>query len=262
LHSVNIYSHSGFLRQRLREYLKDDTFAKRMWRSIGHAIHTILEERASEDDGFSALFPVEALFLWISRNGGFDPAWLQDDDGQYIDDSGQRLGKTIPYAVSGVEQLAAYGLWLIEEEMPSIGNHEDDQWGEHEFNSNGFSELEAIDHRAECMLLAYQALMYAARLTQDTALTPAEAAQVSAVDFAACGKRGADRRHANMRALKKHAIALFETREWQTPAVAANTLKAQIIDYGRSIGVNLVPDNAQRTISAWFKESIAKKKDV
>jgi hypothetical protein len=112
------------------------------------------------------------------------------------------------------------------------------------------------------MLLAYQALMYAARLTQGTALTPAEAAQVSAVDFAACGKRGADRRHANMRALKKHAIALFETREWQTPAVAANTLKAQIIDYGRSIGVNLVPDNAQRTISAWFKESIAKKKDV
>jgi hypothetical protein len=242
--------------------LKDNTFAKRMWRSIGHAIHTILEERASEDDGFSALFPVEALFLWISRNGGFDPAWLQGDDGQYVDDSGHRLGKTIPCAVSGVEQLAAYGLWLVEEEMPSIGHHEHDQWDEHEFNSHGFSKLEAIDHRAESMLLAYQALMYAVRLSQDTGLTPAEAEQVYAVHFAACGKQGADRRHAKMRELKNYAVGLFEAQEWKTPAVAANTLKNQIIKYGQSIGVNLVPDNAQRTISAWFKESITKKKDV
>jgi hypothetical protein len=242
--------------------LKDNTFAKRMWRSIGHAIHTILEERASEDDGFSSLFPVEALFLWISRNGGFDPEWVQDDDEQYIDDNGQRLGKTIPYAVSGVEQLAAYGLWLVEEEMPSIGNHEDDQWSEHEFNSHGFSELEAIDHRTECLLLAYQALMYATRLTQGTALTPAEVEQVSAVDFAACGKRGADRRHAKTRELKNYAVGLFEAQEWKSPAVAANTLKDKIIKHGQSIGINLIPDNAQRTISGWFKESIAKKKDV
>jgi hypothetical protein len=226
-----------------------------MRRSIGDALDDLFEGWAMEDDGYSAAVPVETLFLWISQQGGLDPAWLQDADGEYIDDTGRRVDKTVPRSVSGAETLAAYGLWLLEVDMLSIGNPEDEDWDEYDTNPNGFSQVDAIDHRAGCLLLAYQALLYAERLARGAELSPAEAAQAKlAVDFAEKGRLGAERRHAGMRALKAYAVALFQERDWRSHRSAARALKAQIIEHGRSIGAVLVDDNAERTIYNWFRK--------
>lgn len=257
MRSMNIHSHPSFLRQRLLGFLAEGSFARRMWRAIGYEIDSVFSEER-EDDGYSALFPCEALFLWISQNGGFDPAWLADEAGGYIDDQGERVPKTVRATVSGVEQLAAYGLWLLDIDMPSIGDAgDDDPWDDQDCNQNGVPYVDALDHRAECLLLAYQALLYAERMAGGRALSPVETAQaVAVVDFVAHGRRGADLRHAKMRELKAYAVGLFQARAWKSPSVAARSLQAEIMKHGRAAGLNLVESNAQRTITAWFKESL------
>ena len=254
---MNQYSHIPFLIEELRKLLPKDSFAFRVKRAIGSALdYRLVEYPDRRETEFSSLFPVKALFLWISKNGGLDPEWLTNEDGSYLDDNGENIPKAIKPSYSGVEQLAAYGLWIIEGEFGLSGPYDDDDYDDHRINPDGWKEADVLNHKAECMLLAYQALSYAQRLNHGTELSAEEEEKSAQFDFAAIGRDGAHKRHAPMNELRGWAINLYKAGDWHSANEAAHDLKEQVMNYGRTINANLKPSNAQRTIATWFSKSV------
>ncbi len=255
--SVNKYSHIPFLGRELKGFLSDDSFMSRVWKLYGRELHHhLVEWLDSSETEFSSQFPVKALYVWVSDGHGLDPEWLSEGDGIYRDNEGEVIPENIKPSYSEAEQLAAYGLWLITEEMQSIGSFGDDDFGDDGRNAHSFEKAEVISHAAECMLLAYQALSYARTITMGGKPSAEDREKVASFYFSALGKRGSDKRHAPMQELKTWAVTKYRAGTWRSANKAAHTLKDAVIEHGKTIGADLSPDNAQRTIAEWFRKSV------
>jgi len=258
--SINQYSHIPFLTRELKQLLPDGSFASRMRRAIGSELYYRLVEWPDESETeYSSLFPVDALFAWATKDGGLDPEWLVLDDGSYLDDDGEIIPPSVKPSCSAVEQLAAYGLWLLDELMESLGpisENDADIGPLPERNSRGWKRNEVIEYRAACMLLAYQSLSYCQRILIGTRLTADEEARAETFNFSAMGKAGAKKRHAPMATLRSWAIERYQAGEWQSANQAAHSLKESIIKHGRTINAHLSEENAQRTIAEWFRKCV------
>lgn len=262
---INHYSHIPFLTRELKLLVPDGSFASRLRRTIGYELDYWLSGERDYDFGetndkteYSSSFPVEALFLWATKEGGLDPEWLASKDGSYLDDNGEAIPSSVKPTYSAVELLAVYGLWLLDEEMRSLGPlvQTDADFGPlPEHNCNGWRREEVIEHRAACMLFAYQALSYCQRILNGTQLTADEKAQAEKFSFSEIGKAGAQKRHAPMAALRSWALEKYRAGEWQSANQAAHTLKESVIEHGRMINAYLSEANAQRTIAEWFRKS-------
>ena len=258
---INWYAHSPFLADELKQLLPDGSFAARLWRSIGNELHEILvdDPYSRHDDGYSVSFPVDALFGWGMKDGGLDPEWFFcDKEGAYIDDNGDVIPSTVKPAYSAVEQLAAYGLWLLDDALFSLGpipDNDADIGPLPEYNRQGWKREDVIEHRAACTLLAYQALAYAQRILRGTKLTAEEAKKASYYDFSAIGKAGAIKRHAPMAELREWATRKYRAKKWNSANEAAHALTDEVLAYGRTIGAELKASNAQRTVYDWFLKS-------
>ena len=263
---INQYSHIPFLTRELKQLLPEGSFASRLWRAIGNELDYRLSGAMNEDFGepndgteYSSAYPVDALFVWVTKDGGLDPEWLASDDGTYLDDDGKVIPSSLKPSYSAVEQLAAYGLWLINEEMRILGpipQNDADIGPLPEHNCQGWKRDEVIEHRAECMLLAYQSLVYCQRILGGTKLTPDEEKRAEQINFSAMGKAGAQKRHAPMAVLRSWAIERYQAGEWQSANQAAHSLKESVIWHGRKINAHLSEENAQRTIAEWFRKSV------
>ena len=253
----NQYAHTHFLREELTSMIPSDSFGAAMRRSIGDELHYRLVDWPDADEvGFSSLFPVESLYLWVCEKGGLDPAWLASDDGTYRDQNGAIVSQSFDAASFAVEQLVSYGLWLINENLPCMGDvppHTDE--GGNGFNEFGQARESVIEHQSSCLLFAYQALTYARKLVDKVPLSKEEKQKVSAFDFSSLGRKGALKRHAAMAALRSWAIEKYQAGEWQSANQAAHSLKESVIRYGRTINAHLTEENAQRTIADWFRKS-------
>ena len=249
---INHYSHVPFLTRELRKLLSDGSFASRRWRAIGNDLNYWLVDWPSENETtYSSLTPVDALFFWATQDGGLDPEWLPNDDVNLDDDGEEVIPSTVKPTYSATELLAAYGLWLLEEMIDSHGPIPEAEMGEY-----GWTRDEVIEHRAACMLLAYQALSYSHRILSGTQLTAEEATQAEQFDFSAMGKIGALKRHAPMAKLRKWANAKYKSGDWRSANQAAHALKDSVIEHGRTINALLTEENAQRTIASWFRKSV------
>lgn len=263
---VNQYSHVPLVTRELRQLLPDGSFASRLRRAIGNELDYWLSGDRNEDHGekgdeeeYSRFFPVDALFLWATKDGGLDPEWLASEDGSYLDDDGEVIPPSVKPSYSAVEQLAAYGLWLLDEQMESLGpitENDADIGPLPEHNCYGWKRDEVIEHRAACMLLAYQSLSYCQRILSGTLLTAEEKTQAEKFSFSAMGKAGAQKRHAPMAVLRSWAVERYQAGEWQSANQAAHTLKESVIKHGRTINAHLSEENAQRTIAEWFRKSV------
>jgi len=257
---INQYSHIPFLTRELKQLLPEGSFASRLRQAIGNELHYRLvdweDERETE---YSSLFPVDALFAWAIKDGGLDPEWLASEDGTYLDDDGEVIPSSVKPNYSAVEQLAAYGLWLLEGQMEILGPTPDkltDIGPFPESNCQGWKRDVVIEHRAACMLLAYQSLAYCQRILSGTQLTDEEKERAEKINFSAMGKAGAKKRHAPTAALRLWAIERYQPDEWQSANQAAHSLKKSIIEHGRTINAHLSEENAQRTIADWFRKSV------
>lgn len=262
---INQYSHIPFLRTRLMSLLSKDSFSYRMRKTIGAEIDAILDSDDDEDrletggefyetGNYSVFFPVESLFMWISKNGGITPEFLENGDGSFLDDKNELIpAKPIP-SLTGVEQMAAYGLWLLDVEIDICGPTKDEDYDENRISPYGLKEIDVIHHKAECLLNAYQALSYAQRLLHNTMPTAEEIEKAAKFDFSALGKAGARKRHAPMRDLEKWAVDQYRLGKWSSANDAAHQLKDKTIAHGRTIGAFLKESNAQRTIAGWFSK--------
>lgn len=271
--AINLHSHVPFLRRELQKLIPVDSFAYLMHGRIGNELVPSGEDYFEEKDSFAAFFPTEHLFLCIQSGSGtdLDLEWLAEEDGTYIDDNGNPVPPMITPTVTGVQQLAAYGLRLIENNLqeldvcdPSTGKNIVDSMGiavEQTFefdgrNAHGFTEAENTSHKAECLLQAYQVLSYAHRLLVSDPLTEGEKEKIGSVNFSSLGKKGADKRHAPNRALAAWAVALYKTKKWNSANEAAHNLKDEILAHGRTIGAVISETNAQRTFAEWFNKSV------
>jgi hypothetical protein len=248
LNIVPLHFHRSFLQSELEQFLPDGSFVSLVWRSLGSELHYRLvdwpDERETE---YSSLFPVEALFLWATKDGGLDPEWLTSKDGSYVDDFGKEIPPTVEPEFSVSEQLAAYGLWLLSEEFGDVNEQE------------GFRRNEVVEHRIECLLLAYQALAYAHRALHGIIgfdLTLEEKRKTVLIDFSTLGKVGAEKRHVPMRGLRAWAIEKYRAGKWASANQAAHALKGEVLQHGRTIGAHLSEENAQRTLAEWFRKSV------
>jgi hypothetical protein len=257
---INQYSHIPFLTRELKQLLPNGSFASRMKQAIGNELHYRLVDWPDESETeYSSLFPVDALFDWATKDGGLDPEWLASDDGSYLADDGEVMPPSMKPSYSAVEQLAAYGLWLLDEQMESLGpipENDADIGPLPEHNCYGWKRDEVIEHRAACMLLAYQSLSYCQRILSGTRLTAEEEARAEKFNFSALGKAGAQKRHAPMAALRSWALEKYRAGEWRSANQAAHSLKDSIIKHGRTINAHLTEENAQRTIAEWFRKSV------
>jgi len=242
----------------LKKLLPEGGFAARLAMSLGRELHDRLTIHSSFGSGnaeldraYLALLPVESLYLWVSKNGGLDPEWMEGDDGVYYDDQGNPMPESVTPTYSGVEQLAAYGLWLARTLFYSRGEGDKDQ----EHNEQGWSHDEVAEHRAECLLLAYQALAYAQKLIIGAPLTEEEKARLARADFSKLGAAGAKKRHGPMNELRVWAVQQYKARTWASANQAAHELMRAVVDHGRTIGATLSEQNAQRTIAEWFRKS-------
>lgn len=79
-------------------------------------------------------------------------------------------------------------------------------------------------------------------------------------DFAVLGRAGAQARHSPMRELKEWTITQYKAGKWPLVNASANKaahdLKDNVIEQGKIFGANLSPQNAQRTIAEWIRQSV------
>ena len=73
--------------------------------------------------------------------------------------------------------------------------------------------------------------------------------------FSKLGRGGAQKRHAPMAELREWAVKKYRAQTWNSANEAAHALAVEVVAYGRTIGAELKPSNAQRTIYDWFLKS-------
>jgi hypothetical protein len=257
MQQLDISSHAMFLQEKLLTYLPEDSFASRIKNRISTEINLIFSD-AEPKTVYSLrvheLFPVHLLFEWIIQDEGITIEELADEDGQLFDDSGSLVPDTVICPISGAEQMAAFGLWLIGPALDIAGPSADEDYDEHGLNPEGWYKENVRDHEAQCLLNAYQALWYAERLSHTVQLSETEKARVEQFDFSTLGKKGASVRLRPMVELRDHALSLYDPQKWKSANQAAHQMWPQIVAHGRTINAKLEPSNAQRTIAEWFRK--------
>lgn len=247
------YTHLSLLNSELEQHLIEGSFASLMRKSLGRELNYWLKEQYElcEVDSYSLVDPVAYLYFWATESGGLDVKWIAQDNGSYSDDTGNPIAPEVEKKYSAIEQLSAYGLWLISWEnmylygtVPAEG-----------VNEQGWAEADVIGHRSTNLLLAYQALTYANRICSGLKPSAAEEERLKHFDFSALGKIGAKKRHASMAELRAWAVEKYNAGKWPSANSAAHQLRDEVISHGRKIGANLTVQNAQRTIYTWLRQA-------
>jgi len=257
MRTINPYSHIPFVHTQLMSFLTRDTFAWHLRRSIGQWLDYVLVGRPEDEDtdDYSRFFPVKALFVWVQENGGVRPEEFMEDSG-YVDDKGEPLPPSVEPALSGVEQLAAYGLWLVDEEMGICGPSTEEDWDEKRHNPYGWSEVDVVNHKAECLLLAYQALSFIRRLHINSRLTNDEIEIAAKVNEALKktrseqASRGAAARHARDPKQVEKAFVFDCWKAWQ----AKPEMYPGPTAFARDMMEKCVALKSQKKIEDWCRD--------
>lgn len=248
---INSISHYSYIHAGLMKFFPGDAVASRLKKTIGMELGSMFADDDFNEFAYAEFFPVRALFEWLMSGHSIDLVDLTDQHGVLYDDKSEMITEYSSAQLSNAEHIAAFGLWFIESEAMALGGSPFDHGGR---NEQGWFELNVLNHKAECLLNAYQALCYANRLTQKIELTADEKESIAKFDFSALGAAGAFKRHSPIRALRDYAISLYDPREWKSANQAAHELMDKIMTHGRSINARLAPSNAQRTIAEWFRK--------
>lgn len=252
---INPLSHIGHLQSRLSNLIPAESFAFRFRRAIGEILNSILEdaEEYQNDSDFFGPFPVRNLVDWLHA-GKFDAEWLTDNENRYFDDEGVEV--TVVPVFRHWEILACYGLWLITDDLSYCENYEDHEYDDKGFNPDGWSKYDILNHKAECMLSAYQALSYATHLKSKQIIKlEEEKSNIPQVDFSKLGSSGAKKRWENMGLLREWVIDEYRNGTWQSANQAAHALRDRTMEKGRTFGAVLTSENAQRTIAEWIRKA-------
>jgi hypothetical protein len=252
--------HEQFLLTEIEKLLPVGTFASLHWKEIGNEMNNRLNQWPDEDDEdgsaeFARLNPIDALYIWATKG-----TWLITDDEGFIDDTTNLVElafwcstentKEINPLLSAIEQLAIYGLWLLKVHLGARTTEKD------------WTYSKVSNHRSECLLFAYQALVFALKIKLGTPPNVEEIEKSQKEFFSKAGKAGADKRHAPMKELRDWTIEQYKAGSWiaknESANKAAHDLKEKVLAHGKIINPELAilsEQNAQRTIAEWIRKS-------
>ncbi|MFA7239328.1 MAG: hypothetical protein WC091_04385 [Sulfuricellaceae bacterium] len=181
-----------FVIDELKKLIPDGSFASCLNESIGRELQGTIEALDEEDEkGFWGTFPVQELYELLASGWNLDHEWFQYTDGVYRDDNENEIPLSIPRSYTAVEQIAAYGLYWIRDNINACGQLPDEG-----YNDQGWTREGIIEHKAECLLRAYQALVYGQKLMiGNQIVSPATQEEIEKAARIAMARRAADALH-------------------------------------------------------------------
>lgn len=234
-----------FVTDELNKLIPKGSFASYLIHSIGRELQGTIESLDEENkDGFWGTFPVQELYELLASGWNLDHEWFQYTDGIYRDDNEKEIPLSIPRSYSAVEQIAAYGLYWIRDNINSCGQLPDDG-----YNDQGWTREGIIEHKAECLLRAYQALVCGQKLMigYPHALTNTQE-EIEKAARIAMARKAADALHDKpdgVRA-KRAAVIVY----WR-----ANIGKDKSNEFAAELLQKEFPDVAHRTLVKYVSEA-------
>lgn len=236
----NFHCHKTLIVSELKKILMPSSYVTKAWRVIGAEINATFEE-PGEDEIPTPYRPNE-LALWAQQSGGFDVEWLSESKGNYICDDGTFFQTSKKLRLTPAEQLAAYGLWFIDDEMNSHGEID---YVDRFTNANGILVTDVIFHRAECIMAAYQCLRFA-----ENTVDPH-----SKHDYSKYAKRGSARKEVKRQEVKSYVLEQYKSGgPWQSKRHAAFHIWKGTVDFSKSINYPLTETGAETTVYKWIRE--------
>jgi hypothetical protein len=187
----------------LSEFIRPGGFASKITRMLGAEINSTLEILEEEDGEQWGIDPVHDLYFMLKSGWNLDHEWFMWTDNLYRDDNEQVLPDDMPKTYTTAEQMAAYGLHLLNVEMHAAGPAPES--GE---NDQGWTREGVLYHEAACLIRANQAVTYAVRLQAFQADSPAP--EDVRAKFSALGLHRVEKKNAYLRKAKDFTLA-----EWQ-----------------------------------------------
>ena len=236
--------HSSFVIDELKKLIPKDSFASYLISSIGRELQGTIEALEMEDtDGLWGAFPVQELYGLLDSGWCLDHEWFMWSDDIYRDDKKNEIPLSVPRSYSAVEQMSAYGLyWVSSSTINCMGELPDDG-----VNDQGWGREGIIEHKAECLLRAYQALACANKLliVTTTASTKTQEEIVKSVR-ADMARKSANKLHDATTRKKRNQIIGY-WRENISPD-KSNEFAAELLQ-------KEFPDMATRTLARYVAEA-------
>lgn len=181
-----------FVIDELKKLIPDGSFASYLSKSIGRELQSTIEALDEEDEkGFWGTFPVQELYELLACGWSLDHEWFQYTDGVYRDDDSKEIPISVPRSYSATEQMAAYGLLWVNDEINACGPVPAEGT-----NEQGWTREGMIEHRAECLLRAYQALVCGQKLMLGKQIVaPATQEEIEKAARIAMARKAADALH-------------------------------------------------------------------
>ncbi|OUL92942.1 hypothetical protein [Paraburkholderia hospita] len=220
------FSHKKFVANELNRLLPAHSFAEHMWKEIAEELHISLME-CPFDEGETAFprhHPVKALFILMSRDAGFylDLKRLSDGGVDVPDECGVPLPDGLLPALTAAEQMAIYGFWLVTVHAdckgPMVGTGT---------NKYGWSREQLIGHQCDCVMLGYQALAYAQRLSSGQSARPDEIEKAKNLYFSDIGKKGSDALHGRRRDERRRVLEMWKSGNYLNKMDCARAAKKE-----------------------------------
>lgn len=224
--------HRNFVCSELESLIEPGSFASYIAESLGEELDSILDPLAA--DGPAALHDL------LCGGWSLEVECFQWTDGVYRDDNEDEIPRSVERTYQAHEQMAAYGLLILANDQ--IG------FFENEYSPQQRAEIDKLENwRYENLLDAYQALVYATKMRHQSIAK-------GMVSFSELGEKGAAKKHAPMRELKKWTVAQYGSRRWKSKNNASHELVSAVLEHAEKIGARLSQYNAQRTIYKWLLE--------
>lgn len=234
-----------FVTDELNKLIPKGSFASYLIHCIGRELQGTIEDLDERDkDGIWGAFPVEELYELLASGWNLDHEWFQYTDGIYRDDNEKEIPLSIPRSYSAVEQIAAYGLYWIRDDINSCGKLPDEG-----YNDQGWTREGIIEHKAECLLRAYQALVFGQKLMigKPPAL-PVTQEEIEKAARIAMARKAADALHNKPDGVRARKAAVIAYWREKIGADKSNEFAAELLQ-------KEFPEVAHRTLARYISEA-------
>ncbi|MEN9659430.1 MAG: hypothetical protein RL571_2895 [Pseudomonadota bacterium] len=204
-------AYSSFLIEQLQQLISKDSFTWQVQRQLAAELDGLFSDYQT-DITYTITQPSQSLYNSIISGWLLDTEWLANENNEYFSDEHLPIEPTLSTSWTGVELLAAYGLYLVIEDVSALGA---ESFNEEGLNEQGWSKDEIIEWQTGRYFEAGTALALALKLKAGITPTQAELEQATRSKIAL---QAAEKRHNapnGSRAKKEEILLIWSTGKYQ-----------------------------------------------